>query len=748
MSINQRSHSTLFLFSILLPLYVAGQIKTYYPYNLDVDSETKQMIELKDKVSLGNSNILTAQNNDVFQNMMKDENNILRVLLPLDSKKTITLELFEHRVLGKDFRIVDSKNQEVDLPSFRTFKGTVLNSPESKVSLTLLNDQLKGIVHFENQTYILGKLTTGEQHLFYNGADVSIPNTLFPVSDELSPPLELEKHKPVTIPGTSAVGCKILRVYFEIDYSLYTTWGSNTSAVTSNFMALMNIVTSTFAAEQIEVVAGGIKLWDSPDPYHNATLDMNISLESFRVAMNAMSPAYNGDIAHLLSTELVGGLAYVGILNSPAYAVGLTGYIDNYATNSPLYGWNAEALCHELGHNMGSQHTQSCTWPGGPIDNCVSPEWNCSPGPPPIAGGTIMSYCQFIGTPYTTMLANGFGPLPGDKIRQGIADANNLQISPPPPNPVITGNDTICFPDDLTITAHCSVGIPQWFSDAAGTVLLLNGSTYNTGVLTANKTIYVACNQDLCSSALVSVNFTGSNVIPSPPLSKTSYFCSKKSYTLTADGCSAGTIMWYYSASGGSPFKTGNPLVINKPPFSKLDSKNYYASCKVGGCESERTLQRAARVIIIAPPYVEYQTIQSGNTASLNALNCNYTTKWYSDASTTSLLHTGNNYLTPALTSNTTYYLRCEANDACTSSVSQAVVVVLNCQNSYVFSNPTDNINSGIHHPESYNQIESNAVISGGNVKYDASTFIDLNPGFSAANGAVFKAYIDGCGGD
>ena len=77
-------------------------------------------------------------------------------------------------------------------------------------------------------------------------------------------------------------------------------------------------------------------------------------------------------------------------------------------------------------HNLGSPHTQSCTWPGGAIDNCYATEGGCALGPAPTNGGTVMSYCHLTG--YGINLANGFGPLPGQKIRNIIR--NNPCLNP------------------------------------------------------------------------------------------------------------------------------------------------------------------------------------------------------------------------------------------------------------------------------------------------------------------------------
>src|SRR5690606_19866260 len=94
--------------------------------------------------------------------------------------------------------------------------------------------------------------------------------------------------------------------------------------------------------------------------------------------------------------------------------------------NYPTYNWTVLVLTHELGHNIGSPHTHSCSWPGGAIDDCYEVEGGCSPGPDPgPAGGTIMSYCHLSGNPGINF-ANGFGTLPGNRIRNRVTNANCL----------------------------------------------------------------------------------------------------------------------------------------------------------------------------------------------------------------------------------------------------------------------------------------------------------------------------------
>jgi hypothetical protein len=65
-------------------------------------------------------------------------------------------------------------------------------------------------------------------------------------------------------------------------------------------------------------------------------------------------------------------------------------------------------------------------------DNCVSPEGSCSPGPAPVNGGTVMSYCHLTGNGIN--FNHGFGPQPGNVIRTETGAASCVGASCPVAN--------------------------------------------------------------------------------------------------------------------------------------------------------------------------------------------------------------------------------------------------------------------------------------------------------------------------
>ncbi len=72
---------------------------------------------------------------------------------------------------------------------------------------------------------------------------------------------------------------------------------------------------------------------------------------------------------------------------------GASGVASNIECVVP-WSYNNFLLAHELGHTLGSAHTQSCNWPGGPLDYCTNSEGNCYDGATENMAGTIMSYCS------------------------------------------------------------------------------------------------------------------------------------------------------------------------------------------------------------------------------------------------------------------------------------------------------------------------------------------------------------------
>ncbi|MDX1910981.1 MAG: M12 family metallo-peptidase, partial [Saprospiraceae bacterium] len=358
----------------------------------------------------------------------------LRFSIPNGDETTIELELAQVEILSPDFKL--SSDTKDNLPFERNlhYRGIAAGNPATVACLSISNNGLTAMVADASGTYELGQMEDGTgNYLFYKTENLKIPSPNQCHADEESLVGDTGEH-PADDRG---VGCKTVQIYFECDNKLYTDKGSSTTNVNNYVTGLFNQVATLYANENIGVVISQIYVWTTPDPYRGYSSTSSV-LNAFR---QTRGTSFNGNLAHLLSTRsLGGGIAYVDVICFKQYAYGVSAISTSYQ-NVPTYSWSVEVVTHELGHNLGSWHTQSCNWPGGALDNCVSPEGSCAPGPTPVNGGTIMSYCHL--TSHGINFSKGFGPIPGARVRDKVLNAACVPQSGTVPTGLTTNNITV-----------------------------------------------------------------------------------------------------------------------------------------------------------------------------------------------------------------------------------------------------------------------------------------------------------------
>jgi hypothetical protein len=405
-----------------------------------------------------------------FQALLTEPTGLVSVVLPYDDNQTLRLDLVEtNGVLADDFVIRTSDGQTLPRPALRFYRGTVSGNAASSVALTLSAEGLEGMIHLGNASYTLGRLqnrTDGLHILYDNKADKQpLPSSFCTTIEQPKPPQSGGR-----IAGITGVGCRYVRVYYETDFATYQAWGSNSTTVSTRVATLFNQVSTLYANENVEIRLSELYIWTAADPYASAS-NTSAALTAFKNRWNGLGNTFNGNVAHLLSTRnLGGGIAYyysgstlsqiraIFAYGAKDYAFGVDGNLQNNALSYPTYSWNVMVMAHELGHNFGLPHTQSCLWSGGPIDNCYGVEdGTCSPGPAPTNGGTIMSYCHL--TSNGINLANGFGTLPRAKMQTEVTNASSLSTSFPVAT--IGSNTTISTGLSATLTMTLTGGFPQ-----------------------------------------------------------------------------------------------------------------------------------------------------------------------------------------------------------------------------------------------------------------------------------------------
>ncbi|MFT5885379.1 MAG: hypothetical protein ACI9IP_001839 [Arcticibacterium sp.] len=260
-------------------------------------------------------------------------------------------------------------------------------------------------------------------------------------------------------------------------------------------------------------------------------------------------------------------------------AKGMSGSITNSVTNVPTYSWNVEVIAHEIGHNFGLPHTQSCTWSDGtttgPLDNCYPVEGECDPGPAPTNGGTIMSYCHLssVGIDFN----NGFGTLPSGKMNAEFNAASCLSGSKLA-RPVVL-NEELCSSQSVQLAATACTGTYKWYDAPSGGNLLSSISTYTTPTLSQTTSYYVSCTADGCTSRRrkVDVILFSNNA----PIVQDIAVCgANAAVTLTTNCNGATNIKWYSAATAGTLLGTGNNFQLT----NISSSMTVYAECSLSEC--------------------------------------------------------------------------------------------------------------------------------------------------------------------
>jgi hypothetical protein len=388
---------------------------------------------------------------------------LLTFSVPLQEGGTIPFQLMRYDFRTKDYRTVVKTaagyntvaNAEGDF-----YRGAIKGIEASMAAFSFYDDEIGAVFSDEvngNYNLVLNKETPGvhnENYILYREDDIidKSKRSSCAMTDDMA-----ALSGPGSTEGTTSdrgiyeTECKTVRISIFADFLLYQRCTSSVVKSVQYMNTLFNVISALYANDRLFLNLSETIVSTVSEGYTYTSSDEVL----VRFGNLVQGYTYNGDIAHMMTGYLesgnppLGGLAWLDVMCKPATPITLGGsgggstYYGPYSMGNvytsatipslPTYSWDVEVTAHELGHNIGSPHTQSCTWPGGPIDGCVSPEGGCSTSAPvPGSGGTIMSYCHLragVGINF----ANGFGPLPkallNDKIvgsscvRSGLSDS-------------------------------------------------------------------------------------------------------------------------------------------------------------------------------------------------------------------------------------------------------------------------------------------------------------------------------------
>ena len=295
----------------------------------------------------------------------------------------------------------------------------------------------------------------------------------------------------------------------------------------------------------------------------------------------------------------------------------------------------------------------------------------------------------------------------------------------------------------ITFTATCAVGTVRWYDAPSGGALVGTGSPFvNTPVnpIPGFNRYYPSCSNGTCESNRSSGESFVYTPVPSNAGASPNSICTPNNVTFSAT-CSNGSINWYTTPTGGSSISTSSSFIQ-----AVSSTTTYYAECTnnfLSVCFTDRVAVMATFESTPTSPtgvLANKNLVCPNGSVSLSATCASGTVKWYNASTGGTLLGSGSP-LVQNPTISTTYYAACESG-SCTPSprVATAQVVVGNIQNTLTLTTAVTGTQSFL---AAQNINASNVVNAPANIKYLASNFVQLNPGFSVGSGSVFESKIE-----
>lgn len=395
--------------------------------------EKIQLLELhKDQESLLNKKssfvkdaLFFTKDENAIQNLLENQLTQFTMVIPASASNNIELVLIKQDVYSEGF-VVATPQGELTYDESRSahYKGYIKGNPNSIVAISILENDIAGLIADQRGNYNLGSLSDDKSTVtLYNDRkskkDLSTGcgNSCIhdKIDEQVKPPSEYDPQKSVT--------SNCVEISLTADHGIYQ-WNSNSIPASVDFVTtIFNQAKTLFENDGINITLSEVIVYDVVDPFASIDNASDVISEfGFSLEDN-----FNGDIAHLLYTEYYswGGLAHVGTLcqdfhtythdwdgdgipETKAYGPYGIGQVLDDVETFPTYSWTIKTFTHEIGHQLGSRHTQDCMWGPGQdqaLDNCYetfdpwgpqpNPEGNdCPTGPAPTNGGTLMSYCD------------------------------------------------------------------------------------------------------------------------------------------------------------------------------------------------------------------------------------------------------------------------------------------------------------------------------------------------------------------
>lgn len=298
---------------------------------------------------------------------------------------------------------------------------------------------------------------------------------------------------------------------------------------------------------------------------------------------------------------------------------------------------------------------------------------------------------------------------------------------------------TVCTGGTVALNATTTTGNElRWYADSTTANTLFttsSGAAYNPGPLNTATTYFVAAAKIGCPYESERVRVTVNVVtIPTDPIvPAVQPICTGRTATFAVSNPGSGvTYNWYAAATGGTSLGSGVSFIT--PALT--DSATFYVEGTNGTCTNT-----GGRTAVLVPvtklpaavvPTPLTRQICAGNTTSFAVQNpiAGITYNWYDAPTGGTLIYTGENFVTPQLAANTSYYVEGVNTTGCTSPTRTQVSVTVNpLPATPVLNNAVATINPGgtatftVSNPDATVTYNWYATSTGGTVITSGSSF-------------------------
>ena len=206
----------------------------------------------------------------------------------------------------------------------------------------------------------------------------------------------LESPEPVTETDAdrAAGACRVLRVAFDSDWPFTDDLFAGDADLSAAYVLELAAAVSVIYADSLDmtVEVAYVRTWsDETSCPYDPTEQSDTMLNQLRTEWEASDPEPDRHVAHLLSGSSDPASAGQAWMNAACRSTGygfssqLDGGFADPVVDHVWNVWDLLVVAHEIGHNIGADHTHEMV---PPIDGCGNGD--CADA----WGGTIMSYCH------------------------------------------------------------------------------------------------------------------------------------------------------------------------------------------------------------------------------------------------------------------------------------------------------------------------------------------------------------------